>query len=120
RLAPQGVFLDDFSYAVINIDEHVNAHQIKEDEEAFYITTATVVCRVTKKDFLVSFEDKQGKVFNADYAPMHWEENPDFGGYYVYCTKKADRKSTRLNSSHVKNSYAVFCLKKKNFVFISI
>src|SRR5690606_41699742 len=27
---------------------------------------------------------------------------------------KADRKSTRLNSSHVKISYAVFCLKKKN------
>src|SRR5690606_39401174 len=25
-----------------------------------------------------------------------------------------DRKSTRLNSSHVKSSYAVFCLKKKN------
>src|SRR6266511_1061589 len=24
----------------------------------------------------------------------------------------ADRKSTRLNSSHVKTSYAVFCLKK--------
>src|SRR5437870_8482736 len=26
-----------------------------------------------------------------------------------------DRKSTRLNSSHVAISYAVFCLKKKNF-----
>src|SRR5690606_41838599 len=26
-----------------------------------------------------------------------------------------DRKSTRLNSSHVKSSYAVFCLKKKLF-----
>src|SRR5690606_40106428 len=25
----------------------------------------------------------------------------------------SDRKSTRLNSSHVKISYAVFCLKKK-------
>src|SRR5690625_6199196 len=25
-----------------------------------------------------------------------------------------DRKSTRLNSSHVANSYAVFCLKKQN------
>src|SRR5690606_40686545 len=25
-----------------------------------------------------------------------------------------DRKSTRLNSSHVKSSYAVFCLKKKS------
>src|SRR3712207_7319086 len=26
----------------------------------------------------------------------------------------ADRKSTRLNSSHANISYAVFCLKKKN------
>src|SRR5688572_31599617 len=28
--------------------------------------------------------------------------------------KPADRKSTRLNSSHSQISYAVFCLKKKN------
>src|SRR5207249_5771317 len=27
---------------------------------------------------------------------------------------EGDRKSTRLNSSHVSISYAVFCLKKKN------
>src|SRR5256885_12166848 len=27
----------------------------------------------------------------------------------------ADRKSTRLNSSHLVISYAVFCLKKKNY-----
>src|SRR5256885_11218498 len=27
---------------------------------------------------------------------------------------EADRKSTRLNSSHLVISYAVFCLKKKN------
>src|SRR5690554_7316458 len=27
--------------------------------------------------------------------------------------KVEDRKSTRLNSSHVRNSYAVFCLKNK-------
>src|SRR5690349_23754549 len=27
--------------------------------------------------------------------------------------RSLDRKSTRLNSSHVENSYAVFCLKKK-------
>src|SRR5436305_11989554 len=27
--------------------------------------------------------------------------------------KRRDRKSTRLNSSHVRISYAVFCLKKK-------
>src|SRR5437870_5895593 len=28
--------------------------------------------------------------------------------------RRRDRKSTRLNSSHVAISYAVFCLKKKN------
>src|SRR5437667_9338140 len=28
-------------------------------------------------------------------------------------TPSADRKSTRLNSSHITISYAVFCLKKK-------
>src|SRR5437870_10565484 len=32
-----------------------------------------------------------------------------WGGAYWH----ADRKSTRLNSSHVAISYAVFCLKKK-------
>src|SRR3989442_8206498 len=32
---------------------------------------------------------------------------------------REDRKSTRLNSSHVRISYAVFCLKKKNKPFPS-
>src|SRR5438874_12838503 len=31
--------------------------------------------------------------------------------FFVSCPR--DRKSTRLNSSHVEISYAVFCLKKK-------
>src|SRR5690606_41798959 len=31
----------------------------------------------------------------------------------IYFPVPQDRKSTRLNSSHVKISYAVFCLKKK-------
>src|SRR5437868_9619987 len=30
--------------------------------------------------------------------------------------RRSDRKSTRLNSSHVSISYAVFCLKKKNTI----
>src|SRR5690606_40120778 len=32
---------------------------------------------------------------------------------YATAARGQDRKSTRLNSSHVKISYAVFCLKKK-------
>src|SRR5690606_41910934 len=40
-------------------------------------------------------------------------------GVELHCPRRRhwlygqDRKSTRLNSSHVKNSYAVVCLKKK-------
>src|SRR5699024_12846915 len=34
--------------------------------------------------------------------------------------KQVDRKSTRLNSSHVSISYAVFCLKKKNTRYIEL
>src|SRR5690606_41398467 len=42
----------------------------------------------------------------------------DFGNRFDLCIHHIDwaaidRKSTRLNSSHVKISYAVFCLKKK-------
>src|SRR5690625_6696331 len=36
------------------------------------------------------------------------------------CPLDRDRKSTRLNSSHVAISYAVFCLKKYKFGFTFI
>ena len=89
RLAPKGVFLDDFSYAVVE-QEHITHHnETGQDDLHYYVSTPNVTCKISKKDFLVSFSDAKGKVMNADYSPMHWEENPDFGGYYVYCTKKA-------------------------------
>src|SRR5436305_12074457 len=34
---------------------------------------------------------------------------------YHQAEEFSDRKSTRLNSSHVRISYAVFCLKKKKY-----
>src|SRR5690606_29677079 len=39
--------------------------------------------------------------------------NADRDLYQAFIAERRDRKSTRLNSSHVKISYAVFCLKKK-------
>src|SRR5690606_40169600 len=40
----------------------------------------------------------------------NWDDERALG-ILRHCAQ--DRKSTRLNSSHVKISYAVFCLKKK-------
>src|SRR3989442_5392662 len=49
--------------------------------------------------------------------PFHlWRRLPDrFGPQDLPAPRRGwgDRKSTRLNSSHVRISYAVFCLKKK-------
>src|SRR5256885_3512835 len=38
----------------------------------------------------------------------------NYFGYFFQIICRKDRKSTRLNSSHLVISYAVFCLKKKN------
>src|SRR5699024_7662801 len=42
--------------------------------------------------------------------PVTVQQRPEF---FLPLRKAGDRKSTRLNSSHVSISYAVFCLKKK-------
>src|SRR2546430_3889755 len=48
----------------------------------------------------------KGRRKGAD-LPCHQQDRRSPAGY------RADRKSTRLNSSHSQISYAVFCLKKK-------
>src|SRR3712207_7776494 len=48
-----------------------------------------------------------GALSRPTSLPTWMKESPLEGG--------GDRKSTRLNSSHANISYAVFCLKKKNF-----
>src|SRR5207253_10757375 len=49
--------------------------------------------------------------YSDDYAIAHF--NTDSDCYTNVNGVAVDRKSTRLNSSHVAISYAVFCLKKK-------
>src|SRR5690606_38862209 len=46
----------------------------------------------------------------AHIGTLETTEEKDFDRLFQV---NVDRKSTRLNSSHVKTSYAVFCLKKK-------
>src|SRR5690606_40704396 len=62
-----------------------------EDQEKYFTHVSGIIDEIQEND-KVTFELEKGlKGLNA---------------------VKVDRKSTRLNSSHVKNSYAVFCLKK--------
>src|SRR5690606_42155248 len=47
------------------------------------------------------------------YEELLRQQRPDYVVVVGDVNSTIDRKSTRLNSSHVKISYAVFCLKKK-------
>src|SRR5437773_8101030 len=51
----------------------------------------------------------------AEYSgPAAWAQPPGSVCCRTFAFRRArDRKSTRLNSSHITISYAVFCLKKK-------
>src|SRR5690606_41671028 len=57
------------------------------------------------------YQDMEALVLYPNPAEeyVYLSANRDLGRFDII-----DRKSTRLNSSHVKISYAVFCLKKKN------
>src|SRR5437899_7080151 len=52
-----------------------------------------------------------GRMSIGDLVRTSLSPDPDPGGIPYYT--QTDRKSTRLNSSHLGISYAVFCLKKK-------
>src|SRR5205807_10057037 len=56
--------------------------------------------------------ERAPKYYNSPDTPLFSKGEQVFG--LDLARGPADRKSTRLNSSHLVISYAVFCLKKKN------
>src|SRR5439155_20251006 len=59
---------------------------------------------------------KRGRIKGKPPSPYSLSP-PRFFLRAVHRLDKEDRKSTRLNSSHVAISYAVFCLKKKKKIY---
>src|SRR5690606_42009795 len=55
-----------------------------------------------------------GLLYDGASLDAAWEIARGWSATERQALRDEDRKSTRLNSSHVKISYAVFCLKKKN------
>src|SRR5690606_41138641 len=85
------------------------------------ITTLFPYTTLFRSRLLAGLRHTESGVGCRYYFYGHARRPPRLGAYH--CAGGAalragnagqDRKSTRLNSSHVKISYAVFCLKKKN------
>src|SRR5690554_7437027 len=123
--------------ALVNID--FEKRKVKSELTSLDIirigTSGALVPEVKVDSFLISalaigldnvmhYYAKTDKIFNREFAKAfidHTQWNPDNSVPYGVEADKGllkkisseDRKSTRLNSSHVRISYAVFCLKKK-------
>src|SRR5437773_9779678 len=68
------------------------------------------------RSYQESGEDMSAVYPRRDEVAAH--RQPNWGARHQ--VRYEDRKSTRLNSSHITNSYAVFCLKKKTFHTIAL
>ena len=62
RMAPHGVFLTDFSYAVPEAELRVTVFKLTEDDETYRVSTDTVTCIINKKSFHISFADRSDQV----------------------------------------------------------
>src|SRR5438045_6967011 len=63
-------------------------------------------------DWITGLNPYQNSSCHALHSTAYWQY-AQLMGTSLGTTRSSDRKSTRLNSSHLGISYAVFCLKKK-------
>ena len=83
RLAPQGTFAQDFSWAVIESPQPP-AVNVEDSKTELRITAGRVVVIVKKSPLLITFADASGKVLLADEPslPMAWD------GTYIHSWKR--------------------------------
>src|SRR5690606_41957371 len=78
--------------------------------------TTQLLNQVMKLDLsapeIAALDDRtEGWIAGLQLAALSIKDHQDRSEFISAFTGSQDRKSTRLNSSHVKISYAVFCLK---------
>src|SRR5699024_11712478 len=94
-------------------------HRVKEDAAAKFMVisfifygAATMEGSIMADKTVISLSQyTEWTVAHVHSGSLGWVAMITIGSLYAI-----DRKSTRLNSSHVSISYAVFCLKKKKII----
>ena len=92
-------------YNVVKKDGTIEAYDEQKIINACNKAARRAMYELSEKDY--------SKILNDVFAKIEetYDDDTDIEIYDMH--NIVDRKSTRLNSSHVSISYAVFCLKKK-------
>jgi alpha-glucosidase len=88
RYAPHAAFLPDFSYAIQPFSFQEPVIEFVETEDRYVLSTQVVKLQILKDGARLLFFDKAGLLTCEDSSGAFWEENHEFGGYNVHCTKK--------------------------------
>src|SRR5256885_2584723 len=103
-----------------------------EDAEVLVVNTCSFIAPAQKESIDTILEMAEYKKFGAAkrlivagclverFREQILEQIPEVDAVVGTGEVERDRKSTRLNSSHLVISYAVFCLKKKNSETVTI
>src|SRR5699024_12838865 len=85
-------------------------HNIDHDGQFFRVPGAAVTEPSSQLTPVIyqAGASTRGRAFSAKHAVATFVNSPT----PALLAKSVDRKGTRLNSSHVSTSYAVYCLKK--------
>src|SRR5205814_3773038 len=108
---PRPIMATETPNLTLPIDAVTPAASAAEDEALWY--KDAVIYQAHVKSFFDANNDGIG-----DFAGLTQKLDylQSLGVTCLWLLTPRDRKSTRLNSSHLGISYAVFCLKKKNHV----
>src|SRR5690625_5939363 len=82
-------------------------------------TNATLEILSELRILSLAEEDHESEDMSSEEAQEFLNEVMALNMDLIFPEETEDRKSTRLNSSHVASSYAVFCMKKKKKYTIS-
>ncbi len=89
RFSTMGLFERDFSYAIdSNFDKQEVSPLLVDEEAQYIIKTPMISCLLNKTNLLITIVDQNNKVILEDETGFHWEEHPEFGGNYVFNSKK--------------------------------
>ena len=88
RYANDGIFENDFSYAITGrFTPEPPEFILREHEHHFEIRTSAIAIHVSKPDSTVIFTDLTGRIICRDEQGYHWEENHQHGGSIVKMSK---------------------------------